>query len=290
MTITDLFHQEAYLLTVEVRLYWLVALLYLSSTVTGLLYLITANKIAGRALTSVLWFTVVIHTLLIMFRSIEGQRPPFQTLYETLSWFAWSATVTYLYVQSRWKDIHLPGLLVSAISAGACFFALFTRSPELIPIPPALQSPWYEWHVVVAFAAYAVFVVSFSVELVHIFYGSKNTSRSAAFGFPEPDFHRYAYRLVLFGFPLLTFAIFSGAAWANDAWGRYWSWDPKETWSLITWTVYAIYLHTKTIPRWRGRVASIMNLTGFVCMIMTFIGVNWLAKLLHIPSMHIYAM
>ncbi|RMG73126.1 MAG: c-type cytochrome biogenesis protein CcsB [Nitrospirae bacterium] len=288
--IEGLFQREAYLLTIEVRLYWFIALLYLSSTLLGLLYLFTAKNTAGRAVTALLWFTVVVHTLLIVFRAIEGKRPPFQTLYETLSWFAWSATITYLYVQSRWKDIHLPGLVVSAISSGACFFALFTRSPEIIPIPPALQSPWYEWHVVVAFASYAVFVVSFSVEVVHLLYGKGSSLRAVSFGFPEKNFHRYAYRLVLFGFPLLTFAIFSGAAWANDAWGRYWSWDPKETWSLITWTVYALYLHTKTIPRWRQGVASVINLLGFVCMVMTFIGVNWLAKLLHIPSMHTYAM
>ena len=290
MEIEELFQQAAYLLTVEVRLYWFVALLYLSGAVLGIFYLITSNRGAGRSLTSLLWFTAVVHTLLIVFRAVEGQRPPFQTLYETLSWFAWSATVTYLYVQSRWKEIHLPGLVVSAISAGACLFALFTRSPEIVPIPPALQSPWYEWHVVVAFASYAVFVVSFSVELTQILWGGRQSGRAQAFGFPEPNFHRYAYRLVLFGFPLLTFAIFSGAAWANDAWGRYWSWDPKETWSLITWTVYAIYLHTKSISRWRGRVASVINLLGFVCMVMTFIGVNWLSKLLHIPSMHTYAM
>ena len=113
--------------------------------------------------------------------------------------------------------------------------------------------------------------------------------RAPLFGLPHPEVKRYPHRLVMMAFPLLTFAIFSGAAWANDAWGRYWSWDPKETWSLITWTVYAIYLHTRAIPEWRERVSPYLNILGFCCMVMTFVGVNWLAKLLDIPSLHTYA-
>ncbi len=289
MALEEVLQREAFLLTIEIRLYWVVAILYLAAFIVGLSYLLTGRTAAGRALTAVLWATSVVHTLLIILRTVEGQRPPFQTLYETLSWFAWSATITYLFVQSRWRDIHLPGVIVAAISAGACLYALLTRNPGIVPIPPALQSPWYEWHVVVAFAAYAVFVVSFSVEVVHLALERPDSLRAGLFGLPHGDFHRYTHRLVLLGFPLLTFAIFSGAAWANDAWGRYWSWDPKETWSLITWTVYAMYLHARAVPRWRGRVASMLNMVGFLCMVMTFLGVNWLAKLLNIPSMHTYA-
>jgi cytochrome c-type biogenesis protein CcsB len=289
MSVNEILSRDAFLLTTELRIYWFVALLYLSSALTGFLYLLTGKRSAGRALTSMLWITAVIHTLLIIFRTIEGQRPPFQTLYETLSWFAWSATITYLYVQSRWRDIHLPGFFVSVISAGACLYALLRRNPAIVPIPPALQSIWYEWHVVIAFAAYAVFIVSFSVEVSHLIFERSGSLRAELFGLPDRNFHRYTHRLVLLGFPLLTFAIFSGAAWANDAWGRYWSWDPKETWSLITWTVYAMYLHARAIPRWRKGMASFLNILGFICMVMTFLGVSWLAKLLNIPSMHTYA-
>jgi ABC-type transport system involved in cytochrome c biogenesis permease subunit len=109
------------------------------------------------------------------------------------------------------------------------------------------------------------------------------------FGYMDNEFRRWTHRLVLFGFPFLTFAIFSGAAWANDIWGRYWSWDPKETWSLITWTVYAIYLHSKTIGKWKDAPASFLNILGLICMFMTFLGVNYLPKLFNIPSLHTYA-
>ncbi|MBI4709971.1 MAG: cytochrome c biogenesis protein CcsA [Nitrospirae bacterium] len=288
MTPEDILLREAVFLGLELRLFWLVTLCYGICFITGIAYLVSSKQGIGRALTKGLWITVVIHTLLIIFRTVEGMRPPFQTLYETLSWFAWSASVTYLYVQNRWHNVHLPGFIVAGLSMAACLYSLLSRSPEIAPVPPALQSPWYEAHVIIAFLSYAVFVVSFAVEVCYLKFKT-SPGNPPVFGVFDEEFHRWTHRLVLFGFPLLTFAVFSGAAWANDAWGRYWSWDPKETWSLITWTVYALYLHTKAIGRWRGKPASILNIIGFVCMIMTFLGVNWLAKLLNIPSMHTYA-
>ncbi len=281
--------KDAFFLSVELRLFWVVSLLYIVCFLIGVVYLISSKSSVGRALTSGLWITVAVHTLLIIFRTFEGMRPPFQTLYETLSWFAWSVNATYLYVQSKWREVYLPGLIISGIAGAACLYSLFTRSPVIAPIPPALQSPWYEAHVIVAFLAYAVFVVSFSVEVCYLKFKTPIDESPGIFGYIDEEFHRWTHRLVLLGFPLLTFAIFSGAAWANDAWGRYWSWDPKETWSLITWLVYALYLHTKAIGRWKGLPASMLNILGFICMIMTFLGVNWLTKLLNIPSIHTYA-
>jgi len=289
MTAEEILLRDAFLLGVELRLFWTVALLYGVCFIIGIVYLISSKNSVGIALTTGLRVTVIIHTILIIFRTFEGMRPPFQNLYETLSWFAWFAAATYLYAQSRWREVHLPGFIVAGIAMSACLYSLLTRNPEIAPIPPALQSPWYEAHVITAFLAYAVFVVSFSVEICYLKFKTSPDETPEIFGYIDEGFHRWTHRLVLFGFPLLTFAVFSGAAWANDAWGRYWSWDPKETWSLITWMVYAIYLHAKAVGRWRGLPASIINLLGFICMIMTFLGVNWLVKLLNIPSLHAYA-
>ncbi len=289
MTSEELLLRDAFFLGIELKLFWLVSLLYGICFILGIAYLISSKNNAGRALTLGLRITVIIHTILIIFRTLEGMRPPFQNLYETLSWFAWFANATYLYAQSRWREVYLPGFIVAGIAAAACIYSLLTRSPEIAPIPPALQSPWYEAHVITAFLAYAVFVVGFAVEVCYLKFRTPPSECPGIFGYMDEQFHRWTHRLVLFGFPFLTFAIFSGAAWANDAWGRYWSWDPKETWSLITWTVYALYLHTRAIGRWRGLPASILNLLGFICMIMTFLGVNWLVKLLNIPSLHTYA-
>lgn len=289
MTSEEILLREAFLLGIEIKLFWFVALLYGICFIVGIAYLISSNHDTGRRLTICLRITVVIHTILIVFRTVEGMRPPFQNLYETLSWFAWFANATYLYAQSRWREVHLPGFIVSGIAMAACLYSLFTRSPVIAPLPPALQSPWYEAHVITAFLAYAVFVVSFSVEVCYVRFKTPAEECPGIFGYIDEDFHRWTHRLVLFGFPFLTFAVFSGAAWANDAWGRYWSWDPKETWSLITWTVYAVYLHVKAIGKWKDTPASVINVLGFICMIMTFLGVNWLVKLFGIPSLHAYA-
>ncbi|MBI4698565.1 MAG: cytochrome c biogenesis protein CcsA, partial [Nitrospirae bacterium] len=223
MTPEELLLKDAFYLGIELRLFWLVALSYGICFIIGIAYLLSSKSSLGRALTKGLWMTAIAHTLLIIFRTFEGMRPPFQTLYETLSWFAWSANITYLYVQRRSRDVHLSGVIVALISSSACIYSLLTRNPEIAPIPPALQSPWYEVHVIAAFFAYAVFVVSFSVETCYLKFKIPAGQPNGVFGPIDETFHRWTHRLVLFGFPFLTFAIFSGAAWANDAWGRYWS-------------------------------------------------------------------
>ena len=289
MTAEEILLRDVFLLGIELKLFWFVAFLYGISFIIGIAYLISSSPGAGRALTWTLRITAVIHAILLIFRTFEGMRPPFQNLYETLSLFAWFANVTYLYAQSRWREVHLPGFIVAGIAMAACLYSLLTRSPVISPLPPAQQSPWHEVHAITAFFSYAVFVVSFSIEVCFLKFRIITDESPGIFGYIDEDFRRWTHRLVLIGFLMLTFAIFSRAAWANDAWGRYWSWDPKETWLLITWTVYAMYLHSKAIRSWKGLPASLLNVLGFVCMIMTFVGVNWLLKLLNIPSLYAYA-
>jgi cytochrome c-type biogenesis protein CcsB len=289
MTPEEILIRDAFLLGIELKLFWFVALLYGISFIIGIAYLISSRTDVGRALTWGLRITIIFHTILIIFRTFEGMRPPFQNLYESLSFFAWFANATYLYAQSRWREVHLPGFFIALIAMAACLYALLLRSPVIAPLPPQLQSPWYEAHVITAFLSYAVFVVSFSVEVCYMKFKTSPEESPGIFGYMDNEFRRWTHRLVLFGFPFLTFAIFSGAAWANDIWGRYWSWDPKETWSLITWTVYAIYLHSKTIGKWKDAPASFLNILGLICMFMTFLGVNYLPKLFNIPSLHTYA-
>jgi cytochrome c-type biogenesis protein CcsB len=294
MTEGDILARDAFLLLQELRLFWLIIIFYLLSLFCYGAQVFSPESAAGRWARGFLTFGVLLHTLLIIFRTIEGQRPPFQTLYESLSWFAWSSLVTYLYIARRWKDVHLPGIWVISIALSACLYAFIKRGPEITPLSPALQSQWFVWHVVLAFMSYAVFVVSCAHEITYLIISPcLKRGIGTRYGLSLDNlekFHETAYRLVLFGFPLLTFGIISGAAWADQAWGRFWSWDPKETWSLITWTVFALYLHAMVIPGWRDRPASILNILGFICMIMTFVGISWLAKLLNLESLHIYAL
>ncbi len=285
--------RTTYLLSLELRVFWLIAFVYGLCFLLFLLHIATRSSSIGKAALSIMWANAFLHVGLIIFRTFEAGRAPFQTLYETLSWFAASAALTYLLVMEKFKGVYAPGVLVSGLSMGACLYALLSRSPSIEPLSPPLQSYWFEWHVILAFFSYAVFVVSASIEATYLAVKPLLTRRGGACYGLDMDtiegFRSTAFKLILFGYPLLTFAVFSGAAWANDAWGRYWSWDPKETWSLITWTVFTMYLHSMTMKRFNGRFASALNILGFVCMMMTFLGVNWLAKLLGIPSLHVYA-
>lgn len=285
--------RDSFLLSIELRVFWAVAIGYGVATIIYLFHLLSRSHSVGKSAQMLMWVIAFAHIALILYRTFEAGRAPFQTLYESLSFFAASASVTYLYVSRRWNSVYLPGLFVSILASGACLYALFSRSPVIKPLSPPLQSYWFEWHVVLAFFSYAVFVVSAAVEMSYLiakFFLKRGFKE--AYGLTHSTFNAFrgtAFKLVTFGFPLLTFAIFSGAAWANEAWGRYWSWDPKETWSLITWTVFTVYLHSMMVPRLRELPASVFNILGFICMMMTFLGINWLAKLLGIPSLHIYS-
>jgi cytochrome c-type biogenesis protein CcsB len=275
------------LLGLESKLLISVACIYGLSFVFYLLYLIVPRALKQGSIASwILRVGIVVHIALIVTRTIQTKHPPFQTLYEALSWFGFTVIAAFIIIEWRRKN-RLPGAFVTAITIAALMYAIFGLSSTPRPLMPALQSKWFVWHVVGAFGSYATFVVAFSVEVVFLLLGK----RGERYGLDEQGkkmFHKMAYNLILFGFPLLTFGIVSGAAWAQEAWGGYWFWDPKETWSLITWSVYAMYLHARITPRWVGRRASILNMVGFVCMIFTFLGVNWLSRLLHIPSLHAY--
>jgi len=241
----------------------------------------TASLVAAAAL----------QTVVIILRTISKGASPFQSLYESLAWFAWMTVVAYLIIEWR-RQVRLPGFFVSLIAGGAVAYALLAQSPEIKPLFPALQSQWFFWHVAIAFASYAIFVVAFSVEisyLLQLLFWKLGFNRD--YGLTRENiarFHRSVHQLVLFGFPMLAFGIMSGAAWANEAWGVYWQWDPKETWSLITWFVFALYLHARVRPRWRGAPSSVIMIIAFACMVTTFVGISWLAKLFGIPSLHLY--
>lgn len=287
-----LINRDAYLLSVEHGLLWAAFAAYCLATIFYILHLISPGIrfFRNRATVSLI-AAAAFQTVVMTLRFIVADRAPCQTLYESLAWFSWSAVVAYLVIEWR-RQVRLPGFFVSLVSGGAVLYALLGQSPAVKPLFPALQSPWFFWHVAIAFASYAVFVVAFAVEisyLLQLLMWKLGSTRD--YGLSHENigrFHRSVHQLVLFGFPMLTFGVMSGAAWANEAWGVYWQWDPKETWSLITWFVFALYLHTRVRPSWRGAPSSVIMVVAFLCMVTTFLGVSWLAKLFGIPSLHTY--
>jgi cytochrome c-type biogenesis protein CcsB len=159
------------------------------------------------------------------------------------------------------------------------------QSKDVKELMPALRSNWLGFHVSTAIIAYGAFGVSFVLSIIFLL-----RDRMKASGFLDqhiPDKEKLdmiSYRSVSLGLLFLTFTIITGAIWAERAWGSYWSWDPKETWSLVTWIIYAIYLHLRLRKGWRGRSAAIFAVVGFICVLFTYLGVNtWL------PGVHSYA-
>jgi cytochrome c-type biogenesis protein CcsB len=183
-----------------------------------------------------------------------------------------------------------------ALPAAALMMALALLSPrELKPLMPALRSPWLTVHVGLAIASYAAFAVAAGAGALYL-RGEGRTPRPAGGGGASPrpaggggaspeatGLDALQYRLVAVGYLGLTMTILSGAVWGHQAWGRYWGWDPKETWSLITWIVYSIYLHLRLRRGWSRRRGAWLAVAAFVCVLFTFVGVNVL-----LPGLHSY--
>jgi ABC-type transport system involved in cytochrome c biogenesis permease subunit len=223
------------------------------------------------------WGVLALHTGLIILRWVEVGRTPFSSLYECLSLFAWAGALAYLLVQRfgrekvRWSGVVLFVLMAAAMAYGS------TKDPAVKPLSPALDSVWFEIHVIPAFASYALFVAAFAYMFEFLVTAARHER-----------LQEFSRKLILFGFPLLTFGTLSGAGWAEETWGTYWSWDPKETASLVTWSVYLAYIHAARSPRFCRGPARVLNVLGFVSMMFTFLGFNLLAKLLGLPTAHAY--
>ena len=150
------------------------------------------------------------------------------------------------------------------------------------PLMPALQSNWLAFHVITCFFGYAAFAVSFGISLLFLIQHRWERISGGIGLLPNTKkLDEINYRAIVIGFPMLTVGIITGAAWANYAWGNYWSWDPKETWSLITWLIYAAFLHARVTRDWRGRRMAILSLIGFMAVLFTYFGVSYILSGLH---------
>src|SRR3990172_8071227 len=210
-------------------------------------------------------------------------RIPVTNLYESLVFFAWSINLFYLAVEWKYKSRTF-GAFVMPIAFGTMLFA-FTNESSIQPLVPALQSYWLHAHVITCFVGYAAFAGDAGVAIMYLM-KAKREERKETGGvtahFPSTKvLDELVYKTIIWGFPFLTAGIITGAAWANYAWGTYWSWDPKETWSLIVWLVYAAFLHARVTRGWHGRRAAILSIVGFLATIFCYLGVNLVLSGLH---------
>ena len=275
-----------------VFIYLFCAVLYLCYTVFG------QNRRLGQAATAATLFGFALQTVAIVLRWVESYQmgighAPLSNMFESLIFFAWTIALIYLLLEWRTGQKTI-GTFVMPFSFVAMAYASWSELSEIMPLVPALQSNWLLAHVITCFLGYAAFAVACGLSIMYLIRSAApeagpRLKLAAAPGevglLPQAALlDNLIYQTIIVGFTLLTAGIVTGAAWANYAWGSYWSWDPKETWSLITWFIYAALVHARLTVGWRGRKAAWLSVAAFASVLFTYFGVAYL-----LPGLHSYA-
>ncbi|CAM5229175.1 c-type cytochrome biogenesis protein CcsB [Streptomyces violaceorubidus] len=250
----------------------------------------------GRVAISLTVLAFAIEAGGVLTRALSVERAPWGNMYEFNITFTTVAVGVYLALLALKKNVRWLGLPLTTtvlLDLGLAVTVLYTASDQLVP---ALHSYWLYIHVSTAIFCGAVFYVGAVSTILYLFKDSFE-SKLASGGTPgrfassvldrlpaAASLDKFAYRVNAAVFPLWTFTIIAGAIWAGDAWGRYWGWDPKETWSFITWVAYACYLHARATAGWKGRKAAYLALVAFGCWLFNYYGVN-----IFVSGKHSYA-
>nr|YP_009398413.1 cytochrome c biogenesis protein ccs1 [Lophocladia kuetzingii]ARW67599.1 cytochrome c biogenesis protein ccs1 [Lophocladia kuetzingii] len=277
------------------------------------------NLNINKILKNLIIITNAILFIILSSRWIYNKYFPLSNLYESLLFLTWSLTFIQILTAEKNNSkiilaITTPIPLFILAFTSLC---LPTDMKLASPLVPALRSNWLIMHVTVMLISYASLIIGSLLSIlflvisigkkVNIQGNSYNTNNKILFKYKSQQnnlqniidqtnlpkniitnnislleaIDNLSYRIIGFGFPLLTIGIISGAVWANEAWGTYWSWDPKETWALITWIIFAIYLHTRLNKKWQGKKPAIIASLGFIIIWICYLGVNFLGKGLH---------
>jgi cytochrome c-type biogenesis protein CcsB len=266
---------------------------YFASFVLYLFRMILGKEFWGSAASFLSRLGFAAHTLAFLLRWRESYdlgigHVPLTNLFESLIFFAWSIILIYLISEWRTKNKIL-GVFVVPVAFLTMAYASIALGIDnrIEPLIPALQSNWLTTHVVTCFMGYAAFTVAFGCSLLYLLknMSGSDTEKTSGFLAKLPSLamlETLIYQSTTLGFVFLAIGIMTGSIWAHYAWGSYWSWDPKETWSLITWLIYAILLHARYVRGWRGNRLAVLAIIGFLCVLFTYLGVNYL------PGLHSY--
>ena len=221
----------------------------------------------GRYATMLGWLAVVALFASMAFRTVATGHGPFANMYEFSMAFAFGILAAYMWFERRYHQRILA--LVALPVALAMMGYAATIPAEIEPLVPALQNNLLlTVHVAVAIVAYGSFAIAFAAAILYLI-----QPEGGRWGLPKPQvLDEIGYRAVVVGFPFLTLTIILGAVWADTAWGTYWSWDPKETASLVTWLIYGAYLHARVMRGWRGNRAAWLLVLGFAATLFTYFG------------------
>jgi cytochrome c-type biogenesis protein CcsB len=238
---------------------------------------------------------VLTHIAVLVTRGLAADRLPWGNMYEFATAMVLVATASFTVLAARTPALrHIGVFVLGPVVLAMVAIGLFLYTDDG-PLVAALRSYWLAIHVTTAILGFGIFFVSGIASVLYLV-RTRHEARVLAGTAPAPDapglgiaerlpsaqaLDRVAHRTAIFGFPIWTFAVIAGAIWAESAWGRFWGWDPKETWAFIAWVVYAAYLHARTTVGWRGRPAAWVNITGLAVMVFNLLYVNMVSTGLH---------
>lgn len=265
---------------------------YMFSTVLYSAILIFKAQKLGSVATIFTVLAWLVQTAGLILRWMESYRmgighAPLTNMYESVVFFSWTIILLYLLIEWKFKTKIIGAFAVPFAFLAMAYASFSTELSKTInPLVPALQSNWLIAHVVTCFVGYAAFAVAAALGIMYLIKGSTTESADSATTLTgrlpsRAVIDDIIHKTMVFGFIWLSGGIITGAVWANSAWGTYWSWDPKETWSLITWFFYAIILHARYTRGWSGKTIAYLAIFGFVSVLFTYYGVNFLLSGLH---------
>lgn len=253
---------------------------YLASTVGYTGYLLRNRGGFHRAGHLLLWAGFVLHSLVLVWAAVKMGRVPAANLHESLSVAGWALAGAFLFFQHRF-DVKILGAYAAPLATVLVIAASHFPQPQA-PLKTALTSAWLFAHIVAVFIGDAAFALAAGLGLLYLAQERAIKRKRRGFFFKRlPSLEQLdsaGYGCIVTGFALLTFGLITGFVYAQWIWGRFWSWDPKEVWSSITWLLYAALLHQRLALGWRGRRSAMMAVIGFAVVLFTFLGVNILLK------------
>ena len=212
---------------------------------------------------------------------------PLSNLYESLLFLDWALLFILIIVESKTKTKIIGAIVLPIILFISLFATLILPDAMQVasPLVPSLQSNWLMMHVSMMMVSYSILILGSLLSILFLVISKNNFSQVSKINKSKNNLllnlDNWSYRTIGFGFPCLTIGIISGAVWANEAWGSYWSWDPKETWALITWIVFASYIHARLTKGWAGDKAAFLGSFGFCVVWICYLGTNFLGQGLH---------
>ena len=268
------------LLLTSMLFYWVQAAFFNESKTWGV-------KLKFLGTLGIFIVNLLLATLLIVRWKISNHFP-LSNLYESLIFLTWGISFVHLFLEKMNRETYL-GVIFSPILLFIDAFATLTlpsQMQESAPLIPALKSNWLMMHVSIMMLSYATLIAGSLMAITFLMISTnqevqvQENAETTAISLDQ-TLDNLSYRTLGIGFPLLTLGILSGAIWANEAWVSYWSWDPKETWALITWFVFAIYFHFRLTWGWKGKKPAIVASLGFILVWVCYLGVNLLGSGLH---------